>query len=89
MPTPPADLRRAGRTWLNGEDRPNAVVYHAVPAALGVNARRVAAFRRAWQRWVSAGMPAYSDGPEGAGVLAAQRGQDPSSVTTLMRVAWT
>ena len=87
--TPSADLRESGRAWLDGEDRPNAVVYHAVPSVLGANARRVAAFRRAWNRWVSAGQPVYTDSPEGAGVLAAQRGQQPTAVTTLTRVAWT
>lgn len=85
----PANLRRAGRRLLNGTSEPNSAVYHAVPSALGVNAKHARYFEQAWARWVSSATALYTGSPEGAGVLAAQRGLDPFDVTTLLRVAWT
>jgi hypothetical protein len=66
----------------------NPVVYHAVPAALGGHRRQVDLLARAWARWVSGGEPLYTRAPEGAGVLAAQRGDAPLDVTTAMRATW-
>jgi len=79
----------SGSALLGGRAEPNAVVYHAVPSILGVKAQRARAFERAWACWVSSSTALYTGSPEGAGVLAAQRGEDPFSVTTMMRVTWT
>ncbi len=76
------------REWLAGTARADGVVYHAVPAALGQNRGRAAAFAAAWRTWVSAGEPVYAGTPEGEGVLATHRGEDPLSATTVLRVAW-
>lgn len=79
---------REGRAWLAGRAKPNDAVYHAVPSVLGTNAERAAAFARAWSRWVSRSDALYAGSPEGAGVLAAQRGADPFDVTTVLRLGW-
>lgn len=73
---------------LFGRLRPEAVVWHAVPDDLGVNAGRVRAYARAWRRWVSDGEPLYTGSPDGTGVLTAQSGADPFAVTTAMRTSW-
>jgi hypothetical protein len=64
------------------------VVYHAVPSALGTNKQLATAFQRAWNARVSPGDLLYTGSPEGAGVLAAQRGDDPFAVTTQIRTLW-
>ncbi|MGI5225808.1 DEAD/DEAH box helicase family protein [Actinoallomurus sp. CA-142502] len=74
--------------WLAGAARADGVVYHAVPAVLGQNRGRATAFARAWNTWISAGEPVYANTPEGEGVLATHRGEDPLSATTVLRVAW-
>jgi superfamily II DNA or RNA helicase len=79
----------SGMAVLRGRAEPNAVVYHAVPSVLGVNAKRARAFERAWASWVSSSTALYTGSPEGTGVLAAQRGDDPFSATTVMRLSWT
>ncbi|MBM7785069.1 DEAD/DEAH box helicase family protein [Tenggerimyces flavus] len=83
-----ADRLRAGASSMVGRLRPTAVVWHAVPTALGQNAKRVRAFAAAWTHWVSAGTPLYTGSPEGEGVLAAHRGSDPMQATTAMRLSW-
>ncbi|MBB5790797.1 DEAD/DEAH box helicase [Jiangella mangrovi] len=88
LPADDAALRRAGRDWLAGDAPPNAVVYHAVPSVLGVNAGRVRAFAAAWNRWVSGGAPVRTATPEGEGILVTHRGLDPFAATTALRVAW-
>lgn len=67
---------------------PATVVYHAVPATLGVNKERAAAFERAWHARVSPGAMLFTGSPEGTGILAAQRGDDPFAVTTQIRTLW-
>lgn len=84
-PAPPGPRARA---WLAGTARADGVVYHAVPAALGHNRARAAAYAVAWNIWVSDGAPVYVNTPEGAGVLATHRGEDPLAATTVLRVAW-
>lgn len=87
----PADpVRRASLAadWLYGRARGDGVVYHAVPSLFGQNRRRTDAFVQAWNRWVSAGAAVYASSPEGAGILAAHRGEDPFDATTVLRVAW-
>jgi hypothetical protein len=83
-----APVRARARAWLGGTAVADGVVYHAVPAALGQNRGRAAAFATAWNTWVSAGEPVYANTPEGEGVLATHRGEDPLAATTVLRVAW-
>jgi superfamily II DNA or RNA helicase len=89
---PPASTRAAlqltRRHHRPGDGIPATVVYHAVPAVLGVNARLAKAFARAWNERVSPGELLYTGSPEGAGMLAAQRGDDPFDVTTQIRTLW-
>jgi hypothetical protein len=89
--TPPggtvAALELAARRVLGGPVRAS-VVYHAVPSVLGANKRLASAFEQAWNARVSPGGMLYTGSPEGAGVLAAQRGDDPFAVTTQIRTLW-
>ncbi|MGI8332799.1 DEAD/DEAH box helicase family protein [Actinomadura scrupuli] len=82
------DRRRRARAWLRDRAKADAVVYHAVPSILGQNRTRTEAFVRAWNTWVSGGSAVYAASPQGAGVLATHRGEDPFAATTLLRVAW-
>jgi hypothetical protein len=87
---PPADQRAARRLARDaaGGAVPATVVYHAVPAVLGGNARLARVFAAAWNTRVSPGNLLYTGSPEGTGILAAQRGDDPFDVTTQIRVLW-
>ena len=67
---------------------PAGVVWHAVPSWLATNKERVEGFTAAWNRHVSPGTALYTGAPEGAGVLAAARGDDPFAVTTQLRTVW-
>jgi superfamily II DNA or RNA helicase len=73
---------------LTGLGVPATVVYHAVPAVLGTKRELAEVFARAWNSRVSPGELLYSGSPEGAGILAAQRGDDPFAVTTQIRTLW-
>lgn len=42
----------------------------------------------AWNTWVSAGTAVRASTPEGEGILATHRGEDPFEATTVLRVAW-
>jgi superfamily II DNA or RNA helicase len=84
----PGPARQRTKEWLAGTARADGVVYHAVPAVLGQNRGRADLFAAAWNRWISAGEPVYTNTPEGEGVLATHRGEDPLSATTVLRVAW-
>jgi superfamily II DNA or RNA helicase len=87
---PPAD-KRAARRLARGTRAgggPATVVYHAVPAALGGNARLAKVFAAAWRARVSPGEMLYTGSPEGTGILVAQRGDDPFAVTTQIRTLW-
>jgi hypothetical protein len=81
-------LLEAGRQWLEGAAPSNAVVYHAMPTALGSNIKRRDAFAKAWRNWVSEGNMVATSTPEGEGILVTHRGQDPFAATTRLRVAW-
>ena len=50
--------------------------------------RALAAFERAWHGRVSPGPMLFTGSPEGAGILTAQRGDDPFAVTTQIRTLW-
>jgi superfamily II DNA or RNA helicase len=67
---------------------PATVVYHAVPAVLGGNKKSAAIFARSWNARVSPGEMLYSGSPEGTGILAVARGDDPFAVTTQIRTLW-
>lgn len=79
------ELARIGAT---GEITPDGEVWHAVPSLLGANAGDAEHFGRAWDHWIGGGAPLYTGSPQGAGVLAAQRGADPFAVTTVIRRQW-
>lgn len=83
-----APVRARTLAWLDGTARADGVVYHAVPTVLGQNRGRADAFAAAWNTWISAGGPLYTNTPEGEGVLATHRGEDPLAATTVLRVAW-
>lgn len=68
--------------------QPDGQVWHAVPTALGARRADADAFAAAWDRWVGGGRPVRTTSPEGAGVLAAQRGADPFAVSTTIRRHW-
>jgi len=72
----------------SGEVVADGEVWHAVPTVLGTNRSRAGAFAAAWDHWVGGGAAVATGSPEGAGVLAAQRGADPLDVTTVVRRHW-
>jgi hypothetical protein len=63
-------------------------VYNAVPTPLGANRKLAQSFARAWKARVGPGEMLYAGSPEGTGILAAQRGEDPFEVTTQIRTLW-
>jgi hypothetical protein len=65
-----------------------AEVWHAVPTVLATRKDRAEAFLAAWRLWVGPSRLVYAHTPEGAGILAAQRGDDPFAITTAMRTIW-
>jgi hypothetical protein len=67
---------------------PATVVYHAVPTVLSSNKKLALAFERAWNARVGPGTAVWTGSPEGAGILAAQRGDDPFAHTTQIRTLW-
>jgi hypothetical protein len=79
---------KAAAAAARGHVEAPAEVWHAVPTALGANARRAEQFASAWKHWVGGGAALFTGSPEGTGVLAAQAGSDPFAVTTLMRRHW-
>jgi hypothetical protein len=82
-----AAARLALRRLVTGHV-PATVVYHAVPSALSGNKKLATAFERAWNIRVGPGAAIYAGSPEGAGILAAQRGDDPFALTTQIRTLW-
>lgn len=76
------------RLLLARKLRPDGVVWHAVPTALGVRRELVDAFATAWNGWVSGGSAVFTGNPDGAGVLASSRGFAPLDVDTVLRPAW-
>jgi hypothetical protein len=67
---------------------PATVVYHAVPGVLGAHKKSAAIFAGSWNARVSPGDMLYSGSPEGTGILAVSRGDDPFAVTTQIRTLW-
>jgi superfamily II DNA or RNA helicase len=68
--------------------RPQGVVWHPVPSALGGKAELARAFAAGWQTWVGGGPAIYTGNPEGAGALAASRGTNPLDATSVLRLSW-
>ena len=68
--------------------RPEDEVWHTVPSVLAANRTRADAYADAWDHWVGGGRPVLVSSPEGAGVLATHRGEDPFSVTCVIRRVW-
>ena len=86
---PPAGLAAAGlaaRGW-SPVARPGPLFTTRCPV-LGARKPLAAPFEHAWNNRVSPGQMLYTGSPEGAGVLAAQRGDDPFAVTTQIRILW-
>ncbi len=82
------DRQERAHAWREGWARANEVVYHAVPAVFGQNRDRVRTFEKAWHTWVSHGAALYTSAPQGAGIVASHRGEDPFAATTALRIAW-
>jgi len=80
--------RELARIGAGKQAAADGVVWHAVPTALGARAESARVFAEAWDHWVGGGPALYTGSPEGAGVLAAQRGSDPFDVTTVIRRHW-
>lgn len=76
------------RLGVSGRHAANAEAWHAVPTALGRRAADAKSFLAAWEHWVGGSGLLYTGSPEGAGVLAAQRGADPFDVTAVIRRHW-
>ncbi|MGY0386283.1 DEAD/DEAH box helicase [Nocardioides sp. WG-D5] len=76
------------RLGVSGRHTAEAEAWHAVPTALGRRAADAKTFRAAWERWVGGSGLLYTGSPEGAGLLAAQRGADPFDVTAVIRRHW-
>jgi hypothetical protein len=90
LPPPTGPAAAAGlaiRRLVTGHV-PATVVYHAVPTALSGNKKLALAFERAWNAHVGPGAAVYASSPEGTGILAAQRGDDPFALTTQIRTLW-
>ncbi|MEI7059108.1 DEAD/DEAH box helicase family protein [Nocardioides sp. CCNWLW239] len=82
------DVLERLRLGISGHHRAQAEAWHAVPAALGRRAADARAFQNAWEHWVGGSGLLYTASPEGAGILAAQRGADPFDLTTVIRRHW-
>lgn len=63
-------------------------VYHAVPAYLAANRKRVDAFHRAWNQHVSPGAPLYWKNSQAQGLIHVQQGERLFDVSTQIRVLW-
>ncbi|WP_344598445.1 DEAD/DEAH box helicase family protein [Actinomadura vinacea] len=74
--------------WFEDLVRADGVVYHSVPSVFGQNRKRTGAFVAAWNTWVSGGEAVFTSTPEGEGILATHRGEDPLQASTVLRVAW-
>ncbi len=76
------------RLAARGHLTPDGEVWHAVPTVLGRRKEWATAYAEAWGRWVGSGPPVFTRSPEGAGILAAQRGADPFRASTVVRRQW-
>ena len=83
----PISGKRA-RQAAAGHLEPDGEVWHAVPTVLGRRKQWAVAYAGAWGWWVGGGPPVFTRSPEGAGILAAQRGADPFRASTVVRRQW-
>lgn len=87
--TPPTGLAGLQRGWHDrGRQRPDGEVWHTVPSVLATHRAKADAYAAAWDHWVGGGPAVFAHGPEAAGVLATHRGEDPMSVTCVVRRVW-
>lgn len=84
----PRGWRELARIGAGTQVPADGVVWHAVPTVLGTRVALARCFAQAWDHWIGGGEPVYTGSPEGAGVLASQRGADPFDVTTVVRRHW-
>jgi len=74
--------------WPLSTLRAEGTVWHAVPSVLGARVELAKIFAQHWARWLGGGPALYTGNPEGAGVLAAVRGQAPLDASAVLRVGW-
>jgi hypothetical protein len=74
--TRPVDNSQGVQVAL-GRLRPDAVVWHSVPAAASTSDERAQAFAGAWDRWVGGGPAVATDSAQGRAAVARSRGVDP------------
>jgi hypothetical protein len=79
--THPVDNSQGVQVAL-GRLRPDAVVWHCVPAAMATSDERAQAFADVWDRWVGGGRALATDSPRGRAILARSQGVDPSAGAT-------
>ncbi|WP_123388872.1 DEAD/DEAH box helicase family protein [Nocardioides aurantiacus] len=83
-------LKRGLRS--RGRHQPDGEVWHTVPSALAGQRTAADAFAGAWHHWASGDgttvKAVYAQSPDGAGVLATHRGEDPFAVTCVVRRVW-
>lgn len=89
----PAGLDGLKRGWRSrGRQQPDGEVWHTVPSALADRREAADAFAAAWHHWTGGDSTpvraVYAHSPEGAGVLATHRGEDPFAVTCVVRRVW-
>ena len=86
---PPAgpDVLRSLRVAL-GASTDDHESWHTVPAVLARRKADRAAFLAAWRHWVGGEELLAAESPQGAGVLATHRLEDPFAVTSVVRRVW-
>jgi hypothetical protein len=80
--------RSEARRAAAGHAEPTAQVWHPVPTVLGQKSAYAQEYAQAFDHWLGGGRAVRTATPEGQGVLAAQQGDDPFDVTTVMRRTW-
>ena len=82
------DVYRLALGRLLHRPLPASESWHAVPAVLASSRTRAEAFAAAWAQHVGRTRLLNTQTPEGVGVLAACRGDDPFAATTQLRTVW-
>jgi hypothetical protein len=88
VPGSTPERRRLARAAALGRPVEASVAWHAVPAELGRNKTRVAAFAAAWERHAGPGRLVRASDPEGVVLLDLLRGADPFALTSRLRTVW-
>ncbi|WP_270073574.1 DEAD/DEAH box helicase family protein [Streptomonospora mangrovi] len=84
----PGGERGLAAAWLRRDAPLNRAVPHAVPAVFARDRTRLAAFERAWRRWVAAASPVSGAVAAGAPALRGAPGAPPCPVATTSRLTW-